>query len=203
MKKVTYKEKAFIKWVKKQCKLYGVKCSLRHVSYVKVDNNIQCAGYFDDEGSETPVLVVAMNRLDWLEILVHEYCHLTQWKDRDSLWNKAGRSLILVDDWLNDKPISKIDYHLSMVRDLELDNEKRAVELIKKWDLDIDIDNYIKKANAYVQFYNYLKISRRWSRPENSPYKNINIINAMSPKFNMNYKKMSSKIEKLFIKENI
>jgi hypothetical protein len=86
---------------------------------------------------------------------------------------------------------------------LELDNEKRSVALIKKWEFDIDVDEYTRKANAYVLFYNYLYHTRRWSDPKNSPYTNQNIIGKMSNKFNMRYNEMSKKYLELFQKENV
>jgi hypothetical protein len=99
--------------------------------------------------------------------------------------------------------VKNIEYHLGIVRDLELDNEKRTVALIQRWDLDVDIDHYIKKANAYIQFYNYMGKTRRWSNPTNAPYGNKNLIDVMSNKFDMNYKRLSKRVEKVFVNENI
>jgi hypothetical protein len=204
MIEMTVKERAFVKWVKNECKKHGVECCLRKVKYLRLEKTIKCSGYFDDGcGGGAPKLVVAVNRPDWLEILVHEYCHLTQWKSGYKLWNRAGESLHHIEKWLSGERVSRISNHLANARDLELDNEKRSVELIKKWNLDIDVDNYIRKANAYIQFYNYLRMSRKWSLPSNSPYTNKNLLSVMSNKFNMNYKKMSKRVEKIFIKENI
>ena len=75
--------------------------------------------------------------------------------------------------------------------------------LLKKWGLQIDIDDYIRKANAYVMFYNYMYHSRKWSSPDNSPYSNPNIISKMSNKFNMRYKEMSERLLKLYKEQNI
>ena len=200
---MTDKEIRFVKWVKKQCRMYGVKCSLRNVKYLRLSGNIKCSGYFDDTTDKKPALVVSMNRPDWLEILVHEYCHLTQWAEGIDLWEKAGESLAVMEDWLGGKEVKDIDYHLGMARDLELDNEKRSVELMKRWGLDVDLDNYIRKANAYIQFYNYLGKTRRWSNPQNAPYGNQNVVNEMPNTFRMNYKRMSKRLVKLFENENI
>jgi len=197
---MTQKELNFIEFVKNQCFEYGVKCRLKNVTYVKLSGNIKCSGYFD---SEVPELVVAMNRKDWIEILVHEYCHLTQWVEQIPLWNKSATSLGKIDIWLSGGEVKSINRHLGVARDLELDNEKRSVALIKEWGLKVDVEHYIQKANAYVQFYNYMGITRRWSKPGNSPYSNENLINEMPDKFNMNYKKMSKKVEKVFKQENI
>jgi len=198
---MTQKEKNFIEWVKDQCFEYGVKCMLKNVKYLKLSGNIRCSGYF--ESGDSPKLVVAMNRKDWIEILVHEYCHLTQWVEKIPLWKKSEVSLDKIDEWLSGGEVRGIARHLGIARDLEHDNEKRAVALIKEWGLKVDVEHYIKKANAYVQFYNYMGISRRWSKPGNSPYSNENLINEMPDKFNMNYKKMSKKVEKVFKQENI
>ena len=51
-------EMAFIKHVKTVCKIYGVKCSLRKSTYVKMDGNVRCSGWFDESA---PELVVAIN----------------------------------------------------------------------------------------------------------------------------------------------
>jgi hypothetical protein len=203
MIKRTDKEERFVRWVKKQCRKHGVKCKLKNVSYLRLSGNIRCSGYFDDATSDSPTLVVAMNRRDWVEILVHEYCHLTQWLDQESIWTKAGDSLPLIDEWLSGVEVPDIEKHLGVARDLELDNEKRSVALMRKWNLDVDIGLYIQKANAYIQFYNYLGKTRRWSNPVNAPYGNETIRNAMPADFSMNYKKMGKRLEKLFENENI
>jgi hypothetical protein len=65
------------------------------------------------------------------------------------------------------------------------------------------VDLYIRKSNAYVLFYNYMKISRKWSNPDNAPYRNKNIIEAMSDKFDMDYENLSEELIELFKKEKI
>ena len=92
---------------------------------------------------------------------------------------------------------------IGWARDLELDNEKRSVKLIKKFNLNVNIDSYIKRANAYVQFYNYLMISRKWCATTNIPYKNNRLLKVMPAKFNMDYNKLSKKVLRVFEEENI
>jgi hypothetical protein len=194
------KEKRFIKYIRRKCKEHGVKCDLRKTKYVTLTDNIKCSGYFDET---EPALVVAMNRPDWLQILAHEYCHLTQWVDGCKEWVDGCEGLVEVDAWLQGKRVRNIKRYLGYSRDLELDNEKRTVELLKKWEFDLNIGEYIQKANAYVMFYNYIYYTRRWSSPTNSPYTNKQIISKMSKKFNMKYKQMSPKYIKLFESEKI
>lgn len=194
----TNKQKEFIKFVKSECKKYGVKCDLRRGKYVKLDPNIKCSGFFDEQR-----LVTAMKNPNAFGVLAHEYCHLTQWVDQIPLWEKADKALSKVDSWLSGKSVKNIEKYLAIARDLELDNEKRTVKLLKKFGFDNMIEEYTRKANAYVHFYNYLLYTRRWSKPSNSPYTNKRIISAMSTKFNMKYTEMSPKIKKIFESENI
>lgn len=204
---MTKKQSQFVDYVKSECKKHGVICDLRPVSYLKLRDNIRCSGYFDDNDNIRPRLVVAMKKKDWLEILVHEYCHMTQWLDQKSgkflKWNSSIKSILVVDDWLSGQKVNNIKRHMAAVRDLELDNEKRSVRMIKLCDLDIDLDNYIRKANAYILFYNHMLITRKWSTPKNNPYRNARILSAMSTSFKMNYKSTSKKVKQLFLEEKI
>ena len=193
-------EMAFIKHVKTVCKIYGVKCSLRKSTYVRMDGNVRCSGWFDESA---PELVVAINRTDWIEILAHEYSHLTQWVEQVPVWKDAELSLGKVWEWLDGKTRKNIAHHISVARDLELDNEKRSVKVIKEFKLNVDIDEYIRKANAYVQFYNWMLITRKWSKPNNSPYKNKILKAAMSNKFNMKYTSLTPRLEKIFREQEI
>ena len=192
---MTKNDLLFIEHVKSHCKENGIKVILRPTQYIKLSNNIKCSGWFDEEKME---LVCAKNRGDFLDILVHEYSHFTQWIDQCEPWLKGYYGLTYVEEWLSGKEVRNIKKHLASSRDLELDNEKRASKLIDKFNLSIDKDNYIKKANAYVQFYNWMYVSRRWSKPGNTPYTNKIIIEAMPNTFHMNYSRMSKKVFKAF-----
>jgi hypothetical protein len=105
--------------------------------------------------------------------------------------------------WLMGEDVPDIKKHLAVSRDLELDNEKRAVKIIKKFGLDVDIEKYIKKANCYIHFYNRMLATRRWCKPDNSPYDNKRLIKMMPSNFRMNYQKLPKKIEQVFIEEQI
>lgn len=199
-KSYTPQEQAFIDFVKDLCKKNGITPSLRNSKYVKLSPKIRCSGWFD---SESRILVVSMNHKDWIEILAHEYSHMTQWLDKIPLWNIATDSLELVDLWLAGETIDDIEEHINNSRDLELDNEKRTVEVIKKFGLSCDIDLYIKKCNAYILFYNYIKESRKWSKPGNGPYSNKKILDLMSSEFDMDYSELTKEIRDTFISENI
>lgn len=200
MKPYTAKELDFIKYVKSRCKEHGVKCFLSNTKSVKLQDGIRCSGYFDET---VPILASSINREDWIEILAHEYCHLTQWVEQIPLWKEAETSLSFLWEWLDGVDCENIDHHINVARDLELDNEKRVVKLIKSFGLNINIDTYTQKANAYIMFYNWLKQTRKWCKKDNSPYKNERVKSIMSNKFNMDYSKLSQKSERIFRQENI
>jgi hypothetical protein len=197
--------KRFISFVKDECKKYGIRCTLKRSKYLVLsDSGMKCSGYFDDYDRE---LAVAMNGDLWLGVLVHEYSHLTQWIDNPKVWIDIEKynSGTKVDDWLHGKAVRNPEFHIDIVKNLELDNEKRTVALIKEHGLDkhIDIPQYIKRANAYVQFHNWMKHSRSWYKIPNTPYSNTYITDRMPTKFNMNYDKMSKEVYQIFLKSGI
>jgi hypothetical protein len=202
------KVEIFVAHVKSECEKHGVEYRRFNAPFVELTESIKCSGFFSDgtdESFDHPILCFADERTDWLEILVHEYCHMTQWLDKEDfdLWEKATDALDFVDKWIEGEDISCIEKYINISRDLELDNEKRSVEMSKRFDLPIDIPRYIKKSNAYVHFYNYIKITRKWSEPGNAPYQNENVLEAMSDQFNMDYVNLSEDLRNLFITENI
>ena len=185
----------FVKHVRTECKTHGIKFVLKRSKNVVTPDKIKCVGYFDTDSKKE--LVVAGGDRNWLLTLVHEYGHLTQWVEGCKEW-KDTEKIDNIDDWLNGIDVPNPKKALAKTRDLELDNEKRSVKLIKKWELPIDIKVYIQKANAYVQFYNYIYYTRRWATPTNSPYRNPAIYGKMPTTFRMNYKTLSKKHMKVF-----
>jgi hypothetical protein len=198
---MTKQERTFVSFVKAECKKHDVKCSLQKKDHIKLGGPSDfetCSGYFDGESKELACAVEV--RAGWLGVLAHEYCHLTQWAEKDDTWVRAEKSesYSKVSDWLSGKPVRNIRHHLGLCRDLELNNEKRTVKIIKQFGLPINIEEYIQKANAYVQFYNHMYYTRKWCNPQNSPYRVPKLWKNMSPKFNMKYKVMSSQVKLLF-----
>jgi hypothetical protein len=194
-------ELVFLDHVKKQCKLHGIKLELRkRSSYLKLGGSIRCSGYFD---SENKLLVVATKKIEWLDILVHEYAHLTQFVDQCDAWVGAAKTADEIDRWLRGEEVENIESHIVACRQLELDNEKRSVEIIKIFNLPLDLERYVKKANAYVYFYTWMMKTRKWSKPGNSPYSNETLIDAMPNEFQDNYEVLPDYIAKVFEEQGI
>ena len=157
--------KPFIASVKRQCKTYGVELVLSPSKQVVLTDDFvqECSGYFEDLDK---VLVVACGKpfSEWGEILIHEFCHMEQWKSdhRWSDWNiHTGRTW----EWLaGDLMMNKTQLlnTLDKMVEMEKDCEMRAVEKIRKWGLPISITQYIKKANVYLYSYHMLPEIKRF-----------------------------------------
>lgn len=189
------KIKAFIKYIRKECRLAGIRVELRQVKYLMLGQGMKCSGYFDEENRR---LVVAMLNDNSVEVLVHEFGHFTQWQEKAPIWKEASWAMGHIEEWLGGKPKRNIEKWIGLSRDLELDNEKRSVQLIKDFDLPINTKKYTRSANAYVLFYNWMLTSRKWCKPGNTPYSNKTVLRACSPKFNMRYDQLSTKMRRVF-----
>lgn len=189
----------FIQFVKKECKYYGVKTRFRNTHFVFVGKD-KFDGYFDDGNKE---LVWAKNADNSLENLVHEYCHITQWAEKAEPWINAhsNNSLSMMCLFFEGNHIDPD--HFDFIRDLELDNEKRAVALIKKLNIPIDTAAYTKRANAYIMIYNWWKLCGKLTVPKHKPKSNKRLLDAMPDKFSLDYTKLSSKLERIFREEGI
>lgn len=186
----------FIKDVRRKCREYGVKLILKRSQKLEIEEGMYGGGYFDPE---TKTLAVAKYHVDFLALLVHESCHLDQWCEEAKVWKKsyegdAGNEL---DEFLNGKEVSNIRAALNRVKALELDCERRSLVKINQYELPINQVVYAQKANAYLQFHNYMLLSKKW---HTSPYSDPNIYSIM-PKRMMSdsyYKRLPLKIKRVF-----
>ena len=128
-------------------------------------DGIVCSGYFDPEGK---VFVCSMGRAFWPETWAHEFCHYTQWKD--GFMDQFDDEIIW--DWLggNDYSFEAVEKSVRGSQELEADNERRTVEVIKKYDLPIDLEAYRQKSNAYIMFYDVVLKTRMWPTGTNVTY---------------------------------
>jgi hypothetical protein len=160
--------KRFVNSVKRRCKYHGVKLVLspsKNVIFTD-DYKNECSGYFSDSDR---LLVVACGKPaeQWIDILVHESAHMDQWVQKDPRMEEWDAACIAFSEFLQGTKImnkSQLRNVIDSMIDLELDCEKRSVELIKKWKLPIDLDNYIRVANAYVLSYRVMGTYKRFPK---------------------------------------
>ena len=169
----------FMKHLEKELKKTKTSLVLS-ISDVFIDT-ARVGGYFDEANNK---IVVRMDEY-FLEILVHEYCHYIQWKTNCKIWSEQEDSIDLMWKWIN-KDIELDKKHLNIIFDkivkLESDCEKRAIKLIKKYGLDINLEQYIKSANAYLLFYDYVKEKRVWLRDDQGMYSFTKVLDKVSGK---------------------
>jgi hypothetical protein len=111
-----------------------------------------------DSWNKVPVLTVQNYNDDWVtnfENFIHEYCHFLQWKDKSDIYSDGLINLLLLDLYCEGKNATFTEEQLWAIQELELDCEKRVLELNKKFKLGIDEDRYIRETNAYIYSYRY------------------------------------------------
>ena len=102
-----------------------------------------------------------------ISILVHEYSHMLQWINKDEAYIATYRGLdptTVVNEWIEGKDFLDIelDNCFYLTKKLEFECDRRAVEVIKKWKLPIDIEYYTKCSIGYAYYYDYIRKHRKW-----------------------------------------
>ena len=113
---------------------------------------------------------------EWLEILVHETCHLDQHIESEDSFSLAENALARISSWLDGTSPSVAPEAFEAVLENESDCELRSVEKILRYRLPIDIGEYIKRANAYLASYSATYQHRVWI-PQ--PYRNKHLCSLM------------------------
>jgi len=95
-------------------------------------------------------------------VFIHEFCHFRQWKDKIPLWDDARTANVIFDDWIQGKTEFCTEEEVRIVQRLELDCDKRVLDMITEYDLPIDKDQYIKDSNGYILSYNVMFKTREF-----------------------------------------
>ncbi len=183
MAKITLRNdriRKFVEHVKAECKRAGAKCTITDTKDATM-SGLRVSGYFGDDADGTQAeLFVAGKAALSLETLVHEFAHFIQWDTKSPLWGPDNHH-----DWLvREAELSTQgrNWHFRHARNIELDAERRAVRLIKKWKLPINVSLYIQQANAYIYFYDFAKRNREWCQVR-GPYSVQAIVQLMPKTF--------------------
>ena len=166
---------------------FGVAVLVQPSGAINIEGRV-VSGYFDEDAK---VLAVAGKFPDWIGTLLHEYSHLTQWAEGCDIWRAceaAGKSAN-IDDWLNGKPQRGIQRLIAVTRDLEADNERRTVRLIRELDAPVDVAEYSRRANGYIHFHNVMAETRKWYRPDRRPYYTPEVSALCNPTIDSDFRK--------------
>ena len=167
--------KKFINDVEQTALDNGIKIRSTNDKLVYSDptDTIGCAGYFSEFNMELAFSTYDSDISKWMGLIIHESCHMDQFLNDKSLWNKCSYGLTNFFLWL-DHEIELTDYQMKKNRDLvialELDCEKRAIAKMKKYKLPMDIKKYKQKSNTYFYGIMYCGIKRQWFNRVYSKY---------------------------------
>lgn len=143
----------FIDYVKENCANYGIECYIGKGRNLNLGENARSEGYFDAANKR-----LAFSQYSKITLIAHEFCHLVQYVTMGE-----KRFLSMPD------------------LELELDCEKKTIELIKKLSLRVSMPRYIQVANAYVMSYGVAPDP--FQEFKINPRKVGEIVNKMSTKF--------------------
>lgn len=153
----------FVDLVKTTCLATDIEVHLVVAEEVYMPRNgVGVAGYFDDR---TRVLAAAVGRIDWPEILAHEFSHVLQYQDglfrveEDSPYDD-------LEDWYAgvDLPPERVRECIQFAMACEHDAERRTIGMLCHYRLSQDIPAYIRDANGYVLSHLYAQKHRKWPK---------------------------------------
>lgn len=100
-------------------------------------------------------------------VFVHEYAHFLQWKESCSIWKESEDASERFDEWLDGKDVTVTIEDIRLIQKLELDCDRRSLDLIIKNKLPIDTARYIKESNSYILSYNLIFKERDFFMSDN------------------------------------
>lgn len=173
MQKLTVKD--FIYDTLETCNNHGIDLKL-----IRCDTEDFDAAYFSSHDME---LVSAVNGGGWLKLLVHETCHLDQYIEGSVFWWNTYKDFALFDSTFLSycsKKVVREAFQMAMAT--EVDCDLRALKKIKKYNLDIDVTQYIQESNLYHQSYYYFHKYKCFYDDEKSPLNESGLISMFNGK---------------------
>lgn len=181
---------------RKLAKKHGIKIVLSDKDKVVAKGEkMGCNGYFD---SDNRILAVATGKPieDWSKVYIHESCHLDQFVENIFQWEKWNVGYTMFFQWINGEVELNRETLLLCWKDVvdcELDCEKRAVNKINKYKIDIPVEHYIKMCNTYLYSYTKILEVRKWKK---GVYLNKKLIRCAPISFQDDYLTIPAKLNK-------
>ena len=195
---LSHKHSQSVKFVKNHLSQNGVKLIIGRGRYVNV-GGFRCDGYFDESEK---IIKVAKKDPNFLETLLHEYCHFLQWIHKTKIFKQSDKYCLIVEQWLNGKPYSKklVRRAFYWVRKMERECEQIAAKLIDRYELPIDKERYIKNANCYIYAHFFMEQKRKYSAFTKNPFKNKSVQKVMPTNFKaLSHQTIPKKVYKAFL----
>jgi len=167
----------FVSHVKHHLAQYGMRLVIGRGKLLNC-GGYRCEGYFN-EGEK--IIKIAKQATNFLETLVHEYCHFLQYINNSKIYLKSDKAILMVDAWFAGKEFNqeKLEKAFFIIRAMERDCEKRAIKIIKKFNLQIDTKMYAKRANCYIYSHFLMEKTRKFYAYKKSPYRSPIVLKIM------------------------
>lgn len=162
------RNRQFVRHVKKHLAEYDMRLVIGRGKNVNV-GGYRAVGYFSESEK---VIKIAKKSTDFMSTLVHEYCHFLQYINNSKIYKKSDVAGLMIDEWFKGKNYSpeKLKRAFFLVRAMERDCEKRAIKIIKKFNLQINSKMYAKKAHCYIYSHFMMEKTRKFYSYKKSPY---------------------------------
>ncbi len=125
-------------------------------------------GFVGSFCDERRVLHVCVERADWLGVLAHELSHLRQFIERPAFFRGAIAEVNTFESWVLGKlprlKARRLRTITRAIQRLELDAERRALKMIRTFNLLDDVSGYVRKANFYVWQHEIARRVGKWPR---------------------------------------
>lgn len=189
----------FIEDLKKKCKTYGVKLVLHDAKHI-IDEDRKFGGWFDAQNKELHCAFPSKIQKKYVELLIHESCHMDQWIQNTKYWaiEREHNSLDEVWKLLSNQKIKRLAFHLKNVQLMEAECEEMSIRKILEYDININTESYARKANSYLLFYCLIPLTNTWT--DYPPYKFPQIWRQMSNKILKTFK-ISPELESLYVEK--
>jgi hypothetical protein len=167
----------FVSHVKNHLAQYGMRLVIGRGKLLNCAG-YRCEGYFSDKEK---VIKIARLGANFMETLVHEYSHFLQYINKSKIYNKSDKAILMVDEWFNGKDFDqqKLRKAFFIIRAMERDCEKRAIKVIKQFNLQIDTKLYAKRAHCYIYSHFLMEKTRKFYAYKKSPYRSSVVLKIM------------------------
>ena len=180
------KQSKFLAYILEESVKNGVDITFKHKRRFYSDR-VLVSGEYSELKNSIKLGIELLKPNIWLGDLAHEYCHSIQAKNQTPAWKihdkeispKYGESSGVFFHWLTDKAKLKrslVKTAMRRVRNMELECEKMALELLIKFDV-INKIQYIKSINLYMFIYTYAFEHHKWYK--RTPFRDKEILKLM------------------------
>ena len=157
--------------------------------------DLKAVGEFNHD-SGIPIIKIAIKHpeKEIIYTLTHEYAHFLQWAEDSKVWVKFEDNGYEIGTIFNkESPEAARIKCCEMIISLELDCERRAVDLIYQYHLPANESEYIRRANLVLFKWAYSKKTSEWAKTSDKEFDKL--CGLCPDKLLKSYKNIPAKLE--------